>query len=294
MKNLIKHFVGTILGWVSFYYYIFRFGGYVGRQKIHARLQGNASDLITRALRHIIEDPMGKIVTDLRTDYSFVMKNIGNPRLTQKVIEQYSTDDLMGYGEHTYHKGGTHIHEQQRGLILPAVEAYLSSQSSPLTVCELGMGNGDVMAHLAAMFPQHKFIGVDFSIKIAEQKHKADNLSFVKGYALDLLECGDIQPDVIIGSSTMCLFTPLDLRAYLKAATSAKAFFVNEPSWGGLKMDETQPDNSQHLEGALWFHNYPAYFYQQGYISVMLRSETYKHHKSLRPDIYINLAQFCR
>lgn len=294
MKDLIKHFAGTILGWSALYYYIFRFGGYVGRQKIHARLQGDSHDLIMRALCYIIEDPMGKAVADLRADYFFVLKNIDNPRLTQKVIEQYSTDDLMGYGDYNYDKGGVHLHEQQRGLILPAIEGYLSDQSLPLTVCELGTGNGDILAHLAAAFPQHKFVGVDFSVKIADQKHRTDNLSFVKGYALDLLERGDIKPDIVIASSTMCLFTPLELCAYLKAAASAKVFFVNEPSWGGLKMDETQPESSQHLEGALWFHNYPAYFSRHGYKNIMLRSDAYKHHKSSRPDIYVNLAQFVR
>lgn len=294
MKFALKHFVGLVLGHLALYYYVFRFGGYVGRQKIYARLQTNADDLVTKSLRYIIDDPMGKTLSGLRTDLSFLTQNINNPRLTSKVIEQYSTDDLMGYGDHDYDKGGQDIYEQQRSLLLPELESFLTQQNQSLTVCELGTGNGDIVAHLAQKFPQHKFIGVDFSISTASQKHKIANLSFVKGYGLALLENKDITPDVFLASSTMCLFTPLELKAYVQTMSSVKHVFINEPSWAGLKMEEGKGVYSEHLEGAVWFHNYPAYFKERGYEAVSLKASSYKHAKSPRPDAWMNVAHFAR
>lgn len=135
-------------------------------------------------------------------------------------------------------------------------------------ICEIGCGNGDVVAFLAEQYPHLKFVGVDFSIKNAEDKHKFNNLKFLKGYALELLERKTLLPNVIFTSSTSCLLNPKEFDAYIRMfkENTISHVVINEPMWGDFVFSNNYSDvKSYHLEGAVWKHNYGLYFKDHGY-----------------------------
>jgi hypothetical protein len=230
---------------------------------------------------------------EMMKNYAFLKENKNNSRLSSIVVDQYSDDSLSGYGEKEFAKGGKTIKEQQRGLILPMLEkAIRESTTKHLAIVEIGTGNGDAVAYLAKNFPEHTFIGVDFSIRNAKEKYSdINNLTFIKGYALDLLEKEKLKGDIVFGSSTFHLFTPVELQNYLSLLrkNSFREIILNEPSWAGYKQENKNETISKHLEGAVWFHNYCGYLLKEGYDIKEFAFFHYTHPISQRPDIYICL-----
>lgn len=274
-------------------FYIFtciRKGWYRGGQIMLDSVQGEENTFTKRTALALFSTPL----RSLFREYENYEKNIERDRLSTVVIEDYSDDSLMGYGDQHFDKGGgQEIREQQRGLILPvlekAIEDLIRNGDGRKTIVELGAANGDVIAYLAAKFPTHTFIGVDLSIRTMEHKHGGhDNLKFVKGYGLDLLESNSLRGDIIFGSSTWCLFTPKELARYFKSirASGFSHVILNEPSWGGYRQSNDNRKFSRYLDHGVWFHNYAAYLKSIGMITRTLDSAPYKHPRSIRPDIY--------
>jgi hypothetical protein len=216
----------------------------------------------------------------LFADYQFSRAHASRARLSDLAITQYADDSLMGYGDEDFKKGGDTLEAQQRGLILPLLKDLRG------TVVEIGTGNGDIIAHVAAKYPATQFIGVDFSVRTAERKHRLPNLKFLAGYALDILP----RCDAVFMSSTAVVFTPPEFVAYvdLFRKIGVRDIILNEPTWAGYAIDENRP-YSEHLEGAVWFHNYPAYLRERGYRMHSMELIPYKAPGSPRPDIRVAL-----
>jgi len=231
---------------------------------------------------------VGRLEARIR-NYRIKKKEWNNPRLSEEVIKNYSDDSLSGYGDKEYTKGGMDIQHQQRGLILPLLEQHIKKQE---TVIEIGTGNGDVVAYLADKYPDTKFIGIDFSVKNAMEKHQKKNLSFISGYALDLL-AKRVRGDLIFASSTFCNFTPRELENYLVAIRRAgvHSVILNEPTWGGHIQKNNGSSSSIHLDGAVWHHNYCGYLWKADFSIADFSFFHYKHPVSLRPDIFICLVR---
>jgi hypothetical protein len=218
----------------------------------------------------------------LASDFAFSQANADTARLSTRAIEQYSDDSLLGYGDAEWSKGGSTLAEQQRGLILPLIEKALDV---PKTVIEVGTGNGDVIAYLAERFPSSRFIGIDFSVKTAAAKHQRPNLSFVAGYALDVLD--GIAADILFASSTFVVFPPKEFAAYL--AKAPREIILSEPTWGGFEQRNDSAAISHHMEGACWFHNWAGYLRAAGYEIVSFDCMPYRHPASSRPDLTVTL-----
>ncbi len=238
----------------------------------------------------VLEGPLGQMARD----YGRLQESIGQDRISPAAIEQYSDDSLAGYADETLEKGGKDLSRQQRGLILPLLERAVAELGSGASVVEIGTGNGDIIAHLAGQHGELEFTGVDLSVATAERKHGGRaNLDFKKGYALELLEGGDLRSDLVFSSSTWVVFTPRELQAYLRALAAAGVgqVVLNEPTWAGHEQTDDSDTSSWHLEGAVWHHNYAGYLREAGYEVADFDFQPYRHPVSERPDIFVLLIR---
>ena len=235
-------------------------------------------------LVRIFEGQIGRMFCDYR-----VMKDAKDKdRISNEAIRLYSDDSLYGYADWNLDKGGETLEKQQRGLILPYLKEKVADYP---TVVEIGTGNGDVIAQLAKEYPKNNFIGVDLSVSVAQEKHKnIRNLTFMKGYALELLENKKLKGDLVFASSTFVVFTPKELENYFKEIKKAGfgAIILNEPTWGGFTGRV-----SKHMEQACWYHDYAYHIGNIGY-ETKTHSFHWKHPKSPRPDITINIVEGTR
>lgn len=176
----------------------------------------------------------------------------------------YGDDSLHGYGDVEFTRAdGKALVDQQRGLVIPLVAAAVE-RDRPKLVLEIG-ANGDVVAHLAAGHPAVQFVGCDLSVKNAAAKHRLPNLSFVKGYALDLLRDRSLAPDAVFASSTFCVFTPGELQAYLDAMRGVRRLIVSDPvTFGNVHTRDPRP-RSRHMDQYMWWHNYFGYLTAAGF-----------------------------
>jgi|GEM_PF-3441992 len=230
----------------------------------------------------------------LYKEYRFIEENKDRERCPGG-INSYSDDSIGGYADHVDRVHGTvPLGKQQRGQILPMLEKVISEEGGNKTIVEIGTANGDVLAYLAEKLPANKYIGVDFSVKIAQDKHKhIKNLKFIKGYALELLENNLLKGDIIFSSSTFVVFLPKELKAYL-LLFKQKGFsqiVLNEPLWGGYQQQDNSVIVSKYLENYCWYHNYCGYLREAGYSIKDLSYFHYKHPVSRRPDLFISLIR---
>lgn len=200
-------------------------------------------------------------------NYAIYSAERDKERITDIAFRLYSDDSLMGFGDVDYatRADGKDLLDQQRGLIIPLVEAAIASDH-PKRVVEIGTGNGDVIAYLSAKHPEIEFVGVDLSVVVADKKHRGanSNLSFKRGYALDLLKNG-LSGDIVFGTSTFVAFAPKELEAYLRAIQHVPRIIISDPiTFGNVHTTDPVP-KSRHMDTYMWWHNYYGYLVQSGW-----------------------------
>lgn len=283
----LTHFTSGLF--LIFFYFVFAFKKerlYYACSKIYAKAQEEKGFLKQIAIGFFENQ-----IAEKFRDYYIFKSNKEKDSLSTVAIEEYSTEDLCGYGSLDFaeiHENNAPLLLQQRSLIIPQLSNIIKEYK---TVVELGTANGDVLAYLAQNFPMSSFVGVDFLTGNAQKKWRLNNLSFINGYPLELLEAGKLKGDIIFGSSTFCIFTPLELKRYFKAIKAAgfKHILLNEPSLG----EHRQKDNgtfSRHCTDSIWFHNWSGYLKESGFQIKDMYSFHYKHNKSKRPDITMTLV----
>lgn len=264
---------------------------YNGCGKFYALAQTPGNSLLKRIALAFFENPVSAMVRD----YFFYKANVDRDQLSTGVIQEYSDESLLGYGDINYDKGGASLETQQRGLMIPLLKQAISEgPGSGRVVVEIGVGNGDVLSHLAGQYSKHKFVGVDFFTKNAVLKHgDLKNLSFLQGYALNLLEQGKLKGDILFASSTFCVFTPKELKRYLRAIHKAgfSEVILSEPGWYSHRQTNDAQVVSYHLGRSVWFHNWCGYLREAGYGIRALDSFHYKSPKSVRPDISVTIVR---
>jgi hypothetical protein len=284
MKSVLiklKKLVLLLFGFVLLVIYLIRGGSGLRRFYINAQIKNG---LERTFLEHFS-------LSFLFNNYALFKSEKDSSRISDIAIEQYTKDESYGYNSKEYLKGGKTLEEQQRGLILPLLEKKLSDVNIK-KVCEIGTGNGDIIGWLGKKYKDKEFEGIDFFIRAANENNKFENTNFIRGYALDILIDNPVKYNLLYFCSTLIIFTPKELEAYLNACfnNGIENILINEPCWAGVKPDKRMNSYSVHLEGAAWFHNYPSYLIDAGYIIDSYEFFRYKHPKSTRKDIYINLA----
>jgi SAM-dependent methyltransferase len=201
----------------------------------------------------------------LGQNYHIYAENKDVERISAIALRYYGDDSLHGYGDVVFTRDdGKVLVDQQRGLVIPLVAAAVE-RDRPKLVLEIGTGNGDVIAHLAARHPAARFVGCDLSVKNAAATHRLSNLTFVRGYALDLLRGGTLSPDIVFASSTFCVFTPKELQAYLQAMRDVRRLIISDPvTFGNVHRQDTRPA-SRHMDQYMWWHNYFGYLTASGF-----------------------------
>jgi hypothetical protein len=168
------------------------------------------------------------------------------------------------------------VANQQKGaaLLLRVLQEHRDIKS----VANIGARVDVVSSYLAGRFPSVTFTSVDFQPDLRSHNchlPKHPNWNFKSGYALRLIEKGEIRPDTVFMTSTSVLFNNRELDAYFKVFHDAGVRYVilNEPWWQNVKtigrivMPENVPVDDPYCAGAHgnYHHNYPAKLARAGY-----------------------------
>ena len=194
---------------------------------------------------------------------SYVLNNKDRDRVTDFAANQYSDDSLCGYGNPDL----VGQSQDRYTNIYAALEIALSADEVRKIV-EVGSAIGNNLVYMAKKYSDKEFLGIDFSIKNAvELQPELPNLSFEKGYAVDLMEDGNIKGDVFFSISTATYMTPKELERYIKNAKSCGALYVIffEPIIFGYQVSVNKCAESFHEFGAIWYHNFSGYLLERGY-----------------------------
>jgi len=116
--------------------------------------------------------------------------------------------------------------------VVPLVSRVLSEDITVRSVLNIGCKIAYFDAILADRHPDRQFIGLDFMSALDQfnRRYKRENLTFISGYARDLLEANRVGADLIYFSSTATVIRNRELRYNLQnIAKSAKYVIFNEP-----------------------------------------------------------------
>lgn len=268
----VKFVIGLLIYAVLFLIY----GRYLANKKMYRMAQESNGFAM-----NFFDSPL----TDIFTDYIYMKKNINQSALPDLIKEQYLNDSLFGYGDAEFKQGDAkELSSQQRFLVVPEVEKTIEKAD---TIIEVGTGNGDIIAYLAAKYPMKKFIGIDFSVKNASLKHNYRNLTFIKGYALEKLKEG-LKGDLVFGTSTFIVMTPLMIPEYFGQfyKNGIRYICISDPCFGGYTQENNDRAVSRHLEETMWYHNYSGYLKKANYEVISFSFSKYTPPGCNRPDVY--------
>ncbi|MGE3991976.1 class I SAM-dependent methyltransferase [Pseudorhodoplanes sp.] len=182
------------------------------------------------------------------------------------------------YFRETDHRSSFH------GIAYYAIKSLLGRDSSIRSILNIGCNYGYMDYLLAKEHGLVSVLGVDVNDDTPSKN--ADlvlpNLNFRAGYALDLLEAGDIRADLVYMSSTATVIRNEEIRRYLRVLSgSAKYVLFSEPVWlrpgnvlqKGLDISVTEsvPAYVQRnpLTGSYgylcWNHNYAGLLESEGF-----------------------------
>lgn len=181
-----------------------------------------------------------------------------------------------------------------QGQVVPLVLAAIAQDTTIRSCLDVGAHYAFVDHQLAMTQPGIRFTGVDFAVNLAEfnAEFERENLSFQSGYALEMLESGTLDPDLVWFSCTCYEIKNAEVRRYLDVlARRARTVVFSEPIYplpGGrildprtVPVDGSAPVHSlpTHLPGKYGplalVHNYRAMAERAGYRIV--------HYKAFRP-----------
>jgi hypothetical protein len=138
----------------------------------------------------------------------------------------------------------TPIERTFQGLLLPLIERVVVSDASIKTIANVGTSYAHADSLLSKLYPSINFIGVDFAANLAEynSEFSRENLEFISGYAMEMLEQGLLKADVFFFGNAAYEIKNLEIRRYFELfrANGAKYVVLNEPIYplpGGAIVD---------------------------------------------------------
>jgi hypothetical protein len=126
---------------------------------------------------------------------------------------------------------GRDIERTFQGILFPVIRKLIAEDSAVRSLLSIGCRYAYELHLLAREFPHISFRGVDLPTHIhrMNEEFTDPNLSIHQGYALDLLESGEVQGDIVTMISTACCFKPAELDRYMRAlAKSSRYVLLNE------------------------------------------------------------------
>jgi hypothetical protein len=131
-----------------------------------------------------------------------------------------------------------------QGLVVPLVEQVVAADPSVAALANIGGNYAYIDSFLAARHPRVRFTCVDFSRNFAEYNAELarPNLDLRSGYAMQMLEAGELRADVFLFSSAAYEIKNAEVRRYFRefARAGARYVILNEPIYpmpGGAIVD---------------------------------------------------------
>lgn len=171
-----------------------------------------------------------------------------------------------------------------QSLLFNLISSLLTDDRTLTSVLNIGAYFAYVDGRLAKGYPHVSFTALDLVPEMVEfnAENAAPNLKFLSGYALDLLNSGDIRADIVSFSATGAEIKNRELRNYMKVIRGKTEYLVmSEPIYalpGGVICDPAsipleksvpayiQPDSLPHRRGPIaYIHNYRAMLEAAGY-----------------------------
>jgi hypothetical protein len=157
----------------------------------------------------------------------------------------------------------------------------LAEYSDIASVVNLGARVDVVSAYFAPRYPHIQFLSVDFQPDLADHNAdlpKSSNWSFASGYALRMFRQGELRADLVVMTSTACLFNNLEMDSYVTALRDAGVRYVvlNEPWWPQIKrlsmrvpLPEDVPIDEPYCSGnhGHYHFNYPGKLARGGFVT---------------------------
>jgi hypothetical protein len=263
-------------------------GTYRGRYRFYRRIHDQ--NLAGACVRAFLEF---SLLANLYRDYAYYARNHDKDRITDYVRFLYSGASLSGYGNRLYDKGGDGLADQTRGLPLTVIRKMLDQcgGGSSATVVEIGTANGDVLRQLANEYPDLQFIGIDLNVDNARAYNAAENITYIGGYAYDVLGTMEAERrpiDALFAISTFTCTTPLEFLNYMKRirALEVRHILVSGANMNGYRQLRDADMFSRHMEGHVWFHNYCGYLRAFDYSIRHFEQFHLRHPRADTPDIF--------
>lgn len=128
--------------------------------------------------------------------------------------------------------GAPNIAGQMQTKCALLVAEALACDDTIRTIVNVGARVDVASCYLAEVWPDRRFVSLDFQENLAAQNAvlpQRDNWSFKSGYALGLMERGDIREDLIFMTSTAVVMTSPEFDTFLAlAATAFRYVAINE------------------------------------------------------------------
>ena len=176
------------------------------------------------------------------------------------------------------------------GIAYYAIEDLLAKDKTIRSVLNIGCNYGYMDSLLAKSHLKIQFNGVDVNDDTPQKNADiaSSNLRFWAGYALDMLERGEISADLVYLSSTTTVIRNEEIRRYLRILKkTAKYVLFSEPNWplpgniitnpGKIPVTESVPAYVQReaLTGSYaylcWNHNYAGLLEAGGFDPIVNR-----------------------
>lgn len=158
---------------------------------------------------------------------------------------------------------------QERTYSKSTVNQFLSVilEHSDYDICEIGTGNGKLVAEISKQLPNRKFIGVDLNdeqIKINKSTYQEKNLQFVCADILEYVKNTPNRPTIFISYVSFTTFTPQMIRELFDLINHHKSYSIivlYEP------IESNTPDSNQSIlrSGLAYAHNYTTIAKQKGF-----------------------------
>lgn len=140
-----------------------------------------------------------------------------------------------------------------------------------VNICEIGTGDGQLLAYLAQRWPDKHLIGIDLSsdqIALNQQNYQQENLSFAAGDAFELIANQEPKATLYITGLGVLEYFPYDkligLLSTISSKHSSNMLFLTEPVYGDVDMSQ---DFDSYVYGneQSFTHAYPKLLEREGW-----------------------------
>ena len=153
-------------------------------------------------------------------EHRYAVRRARSPgaRLTDDEIRTYSAYmlDVQDADQRLQAYRKLDLSQSFQGLLIALFHHLAQIAPECRSVTNIGVNFAFIDYHLAQQYPHMFFNGVDFAPNIKEfnSAFKADNLTFISGYALDLISQGRLDADIFVMSSVAYEIKTAELKHY--------------------------------------------------------------------------------